>query len=71
MREIFSHGTGRIFLLVLLVSTIAMLYVPKFFGRQHLFFGWMTLPFLSGVIFMLVWLVAYLVYFFLFWPYRR
>ena len=70
MREIMRHTPGKIFLSVLLLSVIVMLYIPKFFFQERLFFGWMTLPFLSGVLFLLVWLVAYLIYFFIYWPYR-
>ena len=71
MREIARHTAGRVFLAVLLLSVVGMLYVPKFFGELHLYFGWMTLPFLSGLVFLAVWLVAYLIYFFGFWPFRR
>ena len=70
MREIMRHTPGKIFLSVLLLSVIIMLYIPKYFFQERLFFGWMTLPFLSGVLFLLVWLVAYLIYFFFYWPYR-
>ncbi len=48
-----------------------MFIVPRYFTEVRLFFGWMTLPFLSGVVFLLVWLVAYLIYFFAYWPFRR
>ncbi len=71
MREIIRHTPGKIFLSVLLLSVIVMLYIPKFFFQERLFFGWMTLPFLSGVLLLLVWLVAYLIYFFNYWPYRK
>lgn len=70
MREILKHTPGKIFLIVLLLSVIAMLWVTKYFFKIHIFFGWMTPPFLAGVIFILVWLIAYLIYFFRFWPYR-
>ena len=71
MREMFKHRPGKVFLLFLLLSVIALLYVPKFFFEQHLFFGFMTAPFLAGTIFLLLWLIAYLIYFFFFWPYRH
>lgn len=71
MREIFRHSAGKVFLTILLLSIIAILYIPKFFFQERIFFGFMTLPFLSGILFLLVWLVAYLIYFFLFWPYRK
>ncbi len=71
MREIVGHTAGRIFLAVLFLTIIAMLYIPKYFFEERIFFGFVTLPFLSGLIFLLIWLVAYLIYFFLFWPYRK
>ena len=71
MREIMRHRPGKIFLIVLLISLLIMLYIPKFFFQQYLFFGFITLPFLSGVLFLLVWLVAYLIYFFRYWPFRN
>lgn len=71
MREIFRHTAGRVFLTILLLSIIAMLYIPKFFFQERIYFGFMTLPFLSGILFLLVWLIAYLIYFFFFWPYRK
>ncbi|AFG37380.1 hypothetical protein [Spirochaeta africana] len=77
MREIAGHWPGRIFLLVLLASIIGMAVVV---AQGHtetaegadpvLLFGWMTMPLVIGIVFVLVWLVAYLVYFFKFWPYR-
>ena len=70
MREIMRHGPGRVFLAVLFVAVVAMLYIPKYFFDPHIYFGWMTLPFVAGVVFMLVLLVAYLIYFFRYWPYR-
>jgi hypothetical protein len=71
MREIAGHTAGRVFLAILLLSIIGMLYIPKYFFEERIFFGFVTLPFLSGIIFLLIWLVAYLVYFFFFWPYRK
>lgn len=77
MREIAGHAAGRIFLAVLTLSIIAM-FAAVSSGMMEtapgeapvLVFGWMTLPLVVGVLFVLVWLVAYLVYFFKFWPYR-
>lgn len=71
MREIFRHRPGRIFLIVLLISIIGILWIPKYFFEPYIFFGWMPLPFLAGIIFALVWLVAYLIYFFKYWPFRQ
>ncbi len=62
MREIFRHNPGRIFLVILLLSVISILWVPKYFFKPHIFFGWLPLPFLAGIIFVLVWLLAYLIY---------
>lgn len=71
MREIGRHWPGRIFLIVLLLALIGMFIAPKFFFKPVVVFGWMPLPYFVGVVFCLVWLVAYLVYFFRFWPYRH
>jgi hypothetical protein len=71
MREIARHGIGRVFLAVLALSVIAMLAAPALFGQPRLYCGWMPLPFAIGVVFLLVWLVAYLVYFFGYWPFRK
>ena len=77
MREIAGHAAGRIFLAVLALSVIAMFAVVSSGMMEAapgeapaLLFGWMTPPLVVGVLFVLVWLVAYLVYFFKFWPYR-
>ena len=70
MREIWGHRPGQIFLIVLLVSMVALLLVIRYFFEPILIFGWMPLPFFSGLLFVLIWLVAYLIYFFKFWPYR-
>jgi len=66
-----KHMPGRIYLGVLFLSIVGMLYVTRFFTSKVVLFGWMTLPLFAGFVFVLVWLVAYLVYFFGFWPYRK
>ncbi|MBD3391845.1 MAG: hypothetical protein GF418_07295 [Chitinivibrionales bacterium] len=71
MREIVGHTAGKIFLLVLLVSVVAMFLVPQYFYEPRLVFGWVPLPFAAGIAFLCVWLVAYLIYFFFYWPFRR
>ena len=71
MREMLKHMPGRIYLGVLFLSIVVMLYVTRFFTSKVVLFGWMTLPLFAGFVFVLVWLVAYLVYFFGFWPYRK
>jgi hypothetical protein len=70
MREIFRHNPGRIFLIVLLLSLVGMLWVPRYFFEPRIFFGCLSAPYLAGLIFILIWLIAYLIYFFRFWPYR-
>ncbi len=72
MREIAGHWPGRIFLLVLLLSVVVMavLVAQGITETDVLLFGWMTMPLVLGIGFILVWLVAYLIYFFHFWPYR-
>jgi len=39
-------------------------------GEPTIVLGWMTMPLVLGVLFVLFWLVAYILYFFFFWPYR-
>jgi len=77
MREIYGHLAGKIFLAVLILSIVALLAIiamgymeasPS--GAPVIFFGWITAPLAAGIGFVFVWLVAYLVYFFKFWPYR-
>ncbi len=77
MREMAGHTAGRIFLAVLALSVIAMLVVVGMGYMETpegtdpvLFFGWITAPLAIGVVFVLVWLIAYLAYFFKYWPYR-
>ena len=72
MREIAGHWPGRIFLLVLLLSVVVMSVLVAAGATEApiLLFGWMTMPLVLGVAFVLIWLVAYMIYFFKFWPYR-
>jgi hypothetical protein len=70
VREMLKHNAGRVFVIVLFLSIVGMLFVTRYFTSKVVVFGWITLPLFSGIIFVLVWLVAYLVYFFKFWPYR-
>lgn len=70
MREIFRHTPGRIFLIVLLLSLIGILLVPRYFFEPRIFFGWLSFPYLVGLILVLIWLVAYIIYFFKYWPFR-
>ena len=71
MREMLKHTPGWIYLGVLFLSIVGMLYVTRFFTMKVVLFGWMTLPLFAGFVFVLFWLVAYLIYFFGFWPYRK
>lgn len=72
MREIWQHTPGRIYLLVLLASIIGVLVVIALglLEIKILLFGFVTMPLLVGALFVIVWLVAYLIYFFRYWPYR-
>jgi hypothetical protein len=77
MKEIMRHRAGRIYLFALLLSIvvfIAALFLgvtePGPDGEPVVLFGWMTMPLVIGVLFVAFWLVAYLIYFFVFWPYR-
>ena len=77
MLEMRSHKPGKIFLAVLLLSIIVMMVVVGMGFMETpegadpiLVFGWITMPFAAGIVFILVWLVAYMIYFFKFWPYR-
>ncbi len=70
MREIINHTPGRVFLLILVLSLLGLIYVIRYFGKPVLVFGWITLPYLAGIVFVVIWCIAYLIYFFKFWPYR-
>ena len=70
MREILRHTPGRIFIGILFVSIVGMMFVTRYFNSSILVFGWITLPLAAGIVFVIVWLAAYLVYFFKYWPYR-
>ncbi len=77
MLEMKTHRAGKIFLAVLVLSIIAMMVVVGLGYMETpegadpiLLFGWMTMPLVAGVAFVLVWLIAYLIYFFKYWPYR-
>ncbi len=77
MREIIGHAPGRVYLAVLLLSVVGMMAFIIRGGLEtaageepFLLFGWMTMSLTVGVAFVIVWLIAYLIYFFFFWPYR-
>ena len=70
MREILRHTPGRIFIAILFISIVGMMFVTRYFSSSILVFGWITLPLAAGIVFVIVWLVAYLIYFFKYWPYR-
>ena len=77
MKEMTRHTAGRIYLILLLLSIVGFIVFLSAGGTQAadngvpiLLFGWMTMPLVGGVLFVLFWLIAYLIYFFFFWPYR-
>ena len=77
MKEIIRHTAGRIYLIALLLSVIGLIVFLVLGGTEVaetgepvVVFGWMTMPLFAGIIFVLFWLVAYIIYFFFFWPYR-
>lgn len=77
MNEMTRHAAGRIYLIALLISIIGFIVFLVMGGTDTpegaepiLVFGWMTMPLVAGVLFVVFWLVAYIIYFFFFWPYR-
>jgi len=70
LREIFSHRAGRIFLLVLCLAVVGLLAVTSLLSQGVIILGWMPLPFAAGIVFLFVWLCAYLIYFSKYWPFR-
>lgn len=70
MREILRHTPGKIFVGVLFLSVVGMLFVTRYFTQKILVGGWITLPLFAGLVMVAVWLIAYLIYFFKYWPYR-
>lgn len=56
--------------MVLLLSVIGLFAVTPLFSRLAIIMGWISLPFAAGIIFLLIWLCAYLIYFFKYWPFR-
>jgi len=77
MIEMTRHTAGRVYLIALLLSVVGFIVLlalgftaaPES-GVPILLFGWMTMPLVLGVAFVAYWLVAYIIYFFFFWPYR-
>ena len=77
MKEITRHAAGRIFLIALLLSVVGFIVFLVMGGTEApesgepvIIFGWMTVPLFAGMLFVVFWLIAYLIYFFFFWPYR-
>jgi hypothetical protein len=77
MREMARHTAGRIYLIALVLSVVGFIVFLVIGGTDVagngepvIVFGWMTMPLFAGVVFVIFWLVAYLIYFFGFWPYR-
>lgn len=77
MKEMTRHAAGRIYLVLLLLSVVVFIGslvmgvtdTPES-GDPIVVMGWMTMPLVVGVLSVAFWLVAYMVYFFFFWPYR-
>lgn len=77
MVEMTRHTAGRVYLIALLLSVVGFIALmavgvtttPAGAG-PILVLGWMTMPLVVGIGFVLYWLVAYVIYFFFFWPYR-
>ena len=72
MREIWQHTPGRIFLAFLVASVVGVMVVigSGLLEQKVLVLGFITMPLLVGAGFVVVWLIAYLIYFFRYWPYR-
>ncbi len=71
MREMIKHTPGKLFLAILALSVLVIVLVlPFVVGGTTVFFGWMSFPLFSGILLMLIWIVAFVVYLGKFWPYR-
>lgn len=77
MKEIARHTAGKVYLLLLVLSIVGYIAFLAMGGTEApddgspiVVFGWMTMPLISGVVFILFWLVTYVVYFYFYWPYR-
>ncbi len=77
MKEIMRHAPGKIYLLLLLLSIVGYIAFLALGGTDApadgepiVLFGWMTMPLVSGALFVIFWLVTYIIYYFFFWPYR-
>jgi hypothetical protein len=70
MREVFSHRAGRFFLVVLVLTVLGLFAVTPLFSKPIMIMGWISLPFAAGIVFIVIWLCAYLIYFFRYWPFR-
>ena len=77
MKAMTRHAAGTVYLLALVLGTIGFIVLLAFGitdapeeGEPIVLLGWMTMPLAIGVFFVLFWLIAYMIYFFFFWPYR-
>ena len=77
MREIIRHTAGKIYLIVLLLSVVGFIAFLALggtdvdsTGEPVVLLGWMTMHLVAGALFVIFWLIAYIIYFFFFWPYR-
>ncbi len=71
------HTPGKIYLIALLLSIVVFIALlvtgitdADESGEPIILFGWMTMPLFVGVLYVAFWLIAYLIYFFVFWPYK-
>jgi hypothetical protein len=77
MKEITRHTAGKVYLFLLVLSIVGFIVFMAMGGTDApadgvpiVLFGWMTMPLVSGVVFILFWLVTYIIYFYFYWPYR-
>ena len=72
MREVTSHGPGRLLLWVLGISSIWYVFVLPFVlqNTSYLIFGWMPLAVFFYNLQTTLWLIAFWIYTSRYWPYR-
>ncbi len=71
MREMTKHTPGKLFLAVLVLSVLVIILIlPFVVDGTAVFFGWLSFPLFSGILLILIWIVAFAVYLGKFWPYR-
>lgn len=70
MRECFKHTAGKVFILILVISILGMLIAPIFFTSCVMVFGIIPLPFFVGLVMIVIWFIAYVIYFKKYWYFR-